>query len=114
MSFSGTEIGSIDPDIGFVSIQCDAYYSDGGGTNFANYCNPEVDRLFLEARELSDQAERGALYMEATAIINEEVPYIVLYVPKILYATSADLVGFVPKPDFTQAFFQALEWSLAE
>lgn len=114
LSFSGTEIGSIDPDIGFVSIQCDAYYSDGGGTNFANYCNPEVDRLFLEARELSDQAERGALYMEATAIINEEVPYIVLYVPKILYATSADLVGFVPKPDFTQAFFQALEWSLAE
>ena len=114
LSFSGTEIGSIDPDIGFVSIQCDAYYSDGGGTNFANYCNREVDRLFLEARELSDQAERGALYMEATEIINREVPYIVLYVPKILYATSADLLGFVPKPDFTQAFFQALDWSLAE
>ena len=110
LSMSGTAIGTIDPDLGFVSLQCNTYYKDGRGTNFANYCNATVDSLFVKARETSDQSKRAPQYIQATKIVNDELPYLVLYVPKTLYATTNRLKGFKPNPEIAHTFWNAGDW----
>ena len=114
LSMSGTAIGTIDPDLGFVSLQCNAYYKDGKGTNFANYCNPTVDSLFLKARQISDQSKRASDYVQVTKIVNDELPYLVLYVPKTIYATTNRLKAFKPNPEVAHTFWNAGEWYVAK
>jgi peptide/nickel transport system substrate-binding protein len=107
---SGSAIGTIDPDLGFVSLQCNTYYKDGKGTNFANYCNPTVDSLFITARQTSDQSKRAPQYIQATKIVNDELPYLILYVPKTLYATTNRLKAFKPNPEIAHTFWNAGDW----
>jgi peptide/nickel transport system substrate-binding protein len=46
-------------------------------SNGSNYCNPELDALFEQARLTSDQAERADLFHQASLIFNEDLPYFV-------------------------------------
>ena len=50
-----------------------------GNLNDGRYCNPKVDELLNQARRVSDQAQRKALYDQAMAILADELPYIYLY-----------------------------------
>ncbi len=110
LSMSGTAVGTIDPDLGFVSLRCNTYYKTGQGTNFANYCNSTVDDLFTKARQTSDQSKRAPDYIQATKIVNDELPYLVLYVPKTLYASTNRLKGFKPNPEIAHTFWNAGDW----
>ena len=71
----------------------------GAGLNDSKYCNEEVDRLLNAARETNDTDERKALYAEAQAIRNEEMPIIYLYHPSWIWALDASIDGFVAYPD---------------
>ena len=110
LSMSGTAVGTIDPDLGFVSLQCNTYYKNGNGTNFANYCSSAVDDLFVRARQTSDQSKRAPLYKQATKIVNDDLPYLVLYVPETLYGTTTKLKGFKPNPEIAHTFWNAGDW----
>ncbi|RVV96766.1 ABC transporter substrate-binding protein [Mesobaculum littorinae] len=86
--------GRIDPDgniHGFVTT--------GGGLNDAGYSSDEVDRLLNEARTVSDDAERKALYDQAQAILNEDMPILYLYHQTWLTALDDAIEGFVAYPD---------------
>lgn len=50
-----------------------------GAANTSRYKNKEVDRLLDEAREMSDQKERAALYREAQTHMVHDLPYIPLF-----------------------------------
>jgi peptide/nickel transport system substrate-binding protein len=114
LSMSGGEIGDIDPALMFVAVRCGGYYKDGKGTNFANYCNEQLDNLFLQGQQTTVQAERATFYKQATQIMNEDMPYLLLYAPKTLYAVSARLQGFKPNGDFTHAYWNAGDWSISQ
>jgi peptide/nickel transport system substrate-binding protein len=50
-----------------------------GGFNVIKYCNEALDRLNVEAVRTFDEAARRELLIEATNIINEDLPVAVLY-----------------------------------
>lgn len=54
-------------------------WTDELGPNIANYRNEEVNRLFTEARTVTDFDERMAIYEEIEAILWEELPTLPLY-----------------------------------
>ncbi len=56
---------------------CDALWANGG-YNAQNYCNPELDALYEQARFTLDQEERKAIYQKAQQILNEDLSKIVV------------------------------------
>ena len=48
---------------------------EGGGNNFINYKNPELDRLIDEARATVDEAKRMPLWQAAEAELFQDQPY---------------------------------------
>jgi peptide/nickel transport system substrate-binding protein len=86
--------GRVDPDGNIHQ-----YVSCEGGLNDMRYCNKEVDRLLNEARRATDPAARLALYDQAQAILQDELPIVYTYYQSYPFAHSARLTGFVPYPD---------------
>ncbi|MEO3999316.1 ABC transporter substrate-binding protein [Mesorhizobium sp. CAU 1732] len=86
--------GRVDPDGNIHQ-----YVTCEGGLNDAKYCNEEVDRLLNEARTVTDQAARKALYDEAQIILREDMPVIHLFYLPWPFVHKAELEGFVAYPD---------------
>ena len=70
-----------------------------GNLNDGRYCNPKVDELLNQARRVSDQAKRKALYDQAMATLADELPYIYLYFEPRIFALSKKVQGFKAHPD---------------
>jgi ABC-type transport system substrate-binding protein len=111
LSLYGGGLYTIDGDSTSVPYQCDQAYPAGG--NNAHYCNADVDAAFAQARGTSDPAQRNQAYQQVAHLTNDEVPYIWLYVPSAVWASSAKLQNFKPHGEFTYGFWNAAEWRLA-
>lgn len=66
--------------------------------NLANYSNPEVDRLIDEARVIADEEEREKIYKEAIDIIDNDYPWLLLYIPKAVVAYRDNVKGYYAHP----------------
>jgi peptide/nickel transport system substrate-binding protein len=86
--------GRPDPD-GNISpwMACDGFL------NWGHYCNQDLDKILSQARQITDDKERLKLYQQAAGIYLTDVPYIVLYHYKSIWATRKNIEGFVPYPD---------------
>ena len=58
---------------------CDQYE---GGFNMVKYCNKRVDELNAQAKRTFDEEARRKLIIEATNIVNEELPVGVMHFSK--------------------------------
>ncbi len=65
-----------------------------GGANYANYRNPEVDKLLSEQIHLSDDDKRADLMIQAEKIIAEDSPWIMLGHAKQMLATTSNVEGY--------------------
>jgi ABC-type transport system substrate-binding protein len=110
-SLYGGGLYTIDPDNTAVPNACDQAYPAGG--NNAHYCNTEVDAAFAKGRATSDLAQRNQAYQQVARITNDEVPYIWLYVPSAVWASSTKLQNLKPHGEFTYGFWNANEWRVA-
>ena len=72
---------------------CDQYQ---GGFNFVRYCNEAVDALNFEATRTFDEAARTDLIIEATNIVNNELPVAVLHFSKANIGYRDALQNFEP------------------
>ncbi|WP_062015703.1 ABC transporter substrate-binding protein [Aureimonas sp. AU4] len=86
--------GRVDPD-GNVH----QFMTCKGSLNDGKYCNPEVDRLLNEARTVTDQTARKALYDQVQAITQDEMPSMDIYYQPRAFALRASLDGFTAHPD---------------
>lgn len=111
LSLYGGGLYTIDPDSTAVPNQCDQAYPAGG--NNAHYCNAEVDAAFAKGRSTTDTAQRMQAYQQVARTTNDEVPYIWLYVPSAVWASSSKLQNFKPHGELTYGFWNAAEWKLA-
>jgi peptide/nickel transport system substrate-binding protein len=87
-----------DPAIGYHRL----YLTENGRpqlTNPTGYANPEIDRLLGEAATAPDQGERAGLYRQAEAILDADLPAIVLYDEKTADFASKKLTGLWPALD---------------
>jgi ABC-type transport system substrate-binding protein len=110
-SLYGGGLYTIDPDSTAVPNQCDQAYPAGG--NNAHYCNAEVDAAYARGRATADTAQRMQAYQQVARITNDEVPYLWLYVPSGIWASSTKLQNLKPHGEFTYGFWNAAEWRLA-
>lgn len=86
--------GRVDPDGNIHQfVTCKA------ALNEVKYCNPKVDELLNAARASVDPKVRKAKYDEATAILDDDMPYIYLAHQSWLWAFDKKVTGFVPSPD---------------
>jgi ABC-type transport system substrate-binding protein len=72
---------------------CDQYE---GGFNVVKYCNEKVDQLNAQAKRAFDEEARRELIIEATNIVNDELPVAVLYFGKTSIGFSDRLQNFQP------------------
>lgn len=86
--------GRPDPDGNLI-----IFVSCKGSQNDGHYCNPEVDKLLMQARTVTDLTKRKAVYDAADKIMQDDVPRIYLYYQPWLFATSKKVVGFKPSAD---------------
>ncbi|QPC42400.1 ABC transporter substrate-binding protein [Kaustia mangrovi] len=94
MYFTSWGNGSLDPYGIFVPTH---RTNDRG--NSAGYSNPALDEILDEAGVEADTEKRAALYRKAEAIVNEDLPYLYLWVPQDIYGVSRRLKGWKPSPD---------------
>jgi ABC-type transport system substrate-binding protein len=106
----GGGVYTVDPDS--TSYVLMTQFIQPKGANNAGYSNPNVDRLFMEGRAETDQAKRAAIYQEASALINDDVSHVWLFVADAIYGYSDKLVGLKPHGDFNSAYWNANEWSV--
>jgi peptide/nickel transport system substrate-binding protein len=92
-----------------------AYFSTGfdvvgSGFNNVSYSNPDVDRLFEEARHIPGckQEDRAPLYYEIQRILQDEQAYIWLFARNGMYAASKNITNWNPQAN--NMFYQAEEW----
>jgi peptide/nickel transport system substrate-binding protein len=86
--------GRIDPDgNAYIFLHSEARQNDGG------YSNPEADKLLEEGRQVSDPAERKAIYEKLTRIVLNDEPRIYLFHRKLLIAHTTRLEGYRQMPD---------------
>lgn len=64
--------------------------------NMNMYSNPELDEILDAALETPDREERKELYFEMQRILAEEVPNIIVYFDKDLYATNKRVQNMIP------------------
>lgn len=80
----------VDPDRGMYQ-----QFTTGGVQNWVGYSNPAVDRLLLQARQVSDQAKRRALYVSAWKLVNHDLPWIMLTIQGWVAITQSYVHGYV-------------------
>jgi peptide/nickel transport system substrate-binding protein len=105
--------GNYPPDPATVReiVACDAHYPGGG--NFS-YCNPEVDELIDAANQETDFDTRAEIYQAVAQILNEDLPYYMMYNPSAIYGVNQRLEGFIPHGDVASTFWNAGEWRIVD
>lgn len=94
MFFTSWGNGALDPsDIMVPTLR------SGGRGNSAGFSNAEVDRLLDAAETEVDVNKRRDMYMRAQAIVNQEAPWLFLWLPQDLYGVSRRLQGWEPSAD---------------
>jgi len=86
--------GRADPDANIWN-----FVHTGAPLNASFYTNKEVDGWLEQARAVTDVAARRDLYAKEAAKVEQDLPLIYVYVPKIIVAMSTRVSGFVPVPD---------------
>jgi peptide/nickel transport system substrate-binding protein len=61
----------------------------GGGQNYSGWANDEADALMEQARAITGEEERRALYARFQEIFAEEAPALLLYYPVFTYGVSS-------------------------
>jgi peptide/nickel transport system substrate-binding protein len=86
--------GRVDPDGNIHQGQ-----ACGGSLNATGSCDEKIDALLNKAREISDIAQRRALYREAIDLITTRRNTIYLYHPNYIVAFPKNLKGYKAVPD---------------
>jgi peptide/nickel transport system substrate-binding protein len=86
--------GRIDPD-GNSYI----FLKTGAPQNYSAWSNAEADKALDDARLVTDQAQRKAIYEKLTKLAIDEEPILYIYHRRILIAHTTKLEGYTQMPD---------------
>jgi peptide/nickel transport system substrate-binding protein len=86
--------GRIDPD-GNSYI----FLRTGAPQNYSAWSNPDADKALDDARLVTDQAQRKAIYEKLTKLALEDEPILYIFHRKILIAHTTRLEGYKQMPD---------------
>jgi peptide/nickel transport system substrate-binding protein len=94
--YSLSRNGIQDPDFYYVILYSKNIPPEGQNRGY--YSNPRVDRLILEGRSTFDRAKRKQAYVEIQKIVQEDLPYISLYLQTNVAVMRGNIDGYVQYP----------------
>ena len=94
-----------DPEIGVKRMYLSTNIGPVPFSNAAAYRNPDVDRLFEEARTTVDQEARGEIYRELQEQLVEDLPYVWLVETESVRVFTDDCAGFGPAGHFAETAY---------
>ncbi len=112
LMISGGGTYTPDPTVSANALLCERVYPAGGNTSL--FCNEELDALLKQGAATADADDRVEIYQDAVRLDNQLVPYLWLYVPDTLWASSDRLQGFEPHGDFANGFWNAADWAVTD
>jgi dipeptide transport system substrate-binding protein len=84
-----------DPDNFFATLfSCSAI----GVSNYSSWCNEDFEKAIQDAKKVSDQAERAALYTKAQEIFKAEEPAMTLAHSKVFMPMNKKVIGYTMDP----------------
>ena len=86
--------GRIDPDGNSY-----VFLKTGAPQNYSAWSNPEADKALDDARTVTDQAKRKAIYEKLAKAALDEEPLLYIYHRRILIAHTTRLEGYKQMPD---------------
>jgi peptide/nickel transport system substrate-binding protein len=92
-----------DPEIGVKRMYTTANIGPVPFSNSSGYSNPEVDRLFEEARTTLDPQARSEVYRQLQEQLVTDLPYLWIAETLATRAHSSDCTGFGPAGHFAEA-----------
>ncbi len=78
------------------------------------YCNPDFDELMTQGVATADIEERAAIYHQASAILNEELPSLFFMSQDAFVGKNPNLTGIKPSADTGYMTWNIEEWSISE
>ena len=98
---------TVDPDSTSYVLMCQ--FTQPKGANNAGLLQSQrsID-LFMEGRAATDQAAARQGYQQASALINDDVSHVWLFVADAIYGYSDKLQGLKPHGDFNSAYWNAI------
>jgi len=94
--YSLSRNGIQDPDFYYI-----IFYSKNvppEGQNRGSYNNPRVDQLIMQGRSTFDRAKRKPVYVEIQKIVQEDLPYLSLYLQTNVAIMRNNVDGYVQYP----------------
>ncbi|HED4469088.1 ABC transporter substrate-binding protein [Pasteurella multocida] len=93
-----------DPD-NFLNtlLSCAAVES---GSNYANFCHKEFNDLVTKAAQVTDPAERTALYQQAQLVFKEQAPWITIAHSTTYFPVRKEVKGYVIDPFGLHNFYE--------
>jgi peptide/nickel transport system substrate-binding protein len=86
--------GRLDPDLNIYDFAV-----TGGSNNYAQYSNPEVDKLLNAGRSEGSEAKRKAIYDDLMKLLNVDINYVYINHSNNVYGISKGVQGFTYIPD---------------
>ena len=102
--YSRLKAGDFDAAVwGWLGLtDADEYLGETVGTgkwrNFQGYSNPKVDELLEKGRNITDKAERRAIYAAADSLVTDDMPAVPCFYSNIHNLVSSKVDGFVQLP----------------
>ena len=81
-----------------------------GGFNLVSYNNQEVDKLIEEGSKTVNRDDLGKIYKEIFKKINEDLPYLFLYIPDSISVVNKDIKHI--EPAFIGIMHNQKDWEL--
>jgi peptide/nickel transport system substrate-binding protein len=78
------------------------------------YCNADFDQLMVDGVATSVIEDRQAIYFEASAILNEELPSLFFMSPDSFVGMNPNLTGVQPSADPGYMTWNIEEWTISE
>jgi peptide/nickel transport system substrate-binding protein len=86
-------------DPGLYVEYVSAGQGDNLGLNLSYYDNPEYNTLLADARLITDQDERAALYQQAQRIFADDAPWLFMFHSNFVTAARKNVQGIVLSPN---------------
>ena len=75
------------------------FLKSGGPQNYSAWSNPEADKALNDARLVTEQAQRQAIYQKLTKLVLDEEPILYIFHRRLLIAHTNKLEGYKQMPD---------------
>lgn len=101
---------SVGPDVTYTSLLFFVSTAQGGVSNFTNYSNPDVDRLFVEARNEPDDTRQAVLLKDLQNTLERDLAWVPILETETRWAFRTGLQGITWHPDNSVRFYD-LSWA---